>query len=79
MNTHERFAAKLGLPFPLLSDSDRKVLTAYGAVKEKSMYGRTFLGIERMTFLVDKSGVIRRIWHKVKVAGHAADVLEFVS
>ena len=78
MNTHERFAAKLGLPFPLLSDSDRKVLTAYGAVKEKSMYGRTFLGIERMTFVVDRAGIIRRIWHKVKVADHAAEVLEFV-
>jgi peroxiredoxin Q/BCP len=75
MNTHERFAAKLHLPFPLLSDSERKVMAAYGVIKEKSMYGRTFLGMERMTFLVDKAGIIRKIWQKVKVAGHAAEVL----
>ena len=78
VKSHERFAAKLGLPFPLLSDVDKKVLLAYGAMKEKSMYGKTFLGIERMTFVIDKAGVIRRIWHKVTVADHAADVLEYV-
>lgn len=47
-------------------------------MKEKSLYGRTFLGIERMTFVIDRAGIIRRIWHKVAVAGHAADVLEYV-
>ena len=50
----------------------------YGAMKEKSMYGRTFLGIERMTFVIDRQGTIRRIWRKVKVEGHAAEVLECV-
>jgi len=47
-------------------------------MKEKSLYGRTFLGIERMTFVIDRAGIIRRIWRKVTVAGHAADVLEYV-
>lgn len=78
MNTHDRFAAKLGLLFPLLSDPDKKVLLAYSAMKEKSLYGRTFLGIERMTFVIDRAGIIRRIWHKVTVASHAADVLEYM-
>ena len=53
-------------------------MLTYGAMKEKSMYGRTFLGIERMTFVIDRAGIIRRIWHKVTVAGHAADVLKYV-
>jgi peroxiredoxin Q/BCP len=55
------------------------VLVAYGAMKEKSMYGRTFLGIERMTFVIDKSGIIRKIWRKVSVPGHAARVLEYLT
>ena len=63
----------------MLTDADKKVMLAYGVMKEKSLYGRTFLGIERMTFLVDRAGIIRKIWHKVKVAGHAADVLEQIS
>lgn len=75
---HERFAAKLDLPFPLLSDTDKKVMLTYGVMKEKSMYGRTFLGIERMTFAADREGIIRKIWRKVDVSGHAAEVLEFV-
>jgi len=78
VKSHERFAAKLGLPFPLLSDPDKKVLLAYGAMKEKSLYGRTFLGIERMTFAIDRAGTIRKIWPRVSVAGHAAEVLEYV-
>lgn len=78
IKTHERFAAKLELPFPLLSDADKSVMQAYGVMKNKSMYGKTFLGIERMTFVIDREGIIRRIWPKVKVEGHAAEVLEFV-
>lgn len=69
---------KLELPFPLLSDVDKQVMLAYGVMKEKSMYGRTFLGIERMTFVIDREGTIRRVWRKVKLEGHAAEVLEYV-
>lgn len=78
VKTHERFAVKLELPFPLLSDADKAVMQAYGMMKNKSMYGKTFLGIERMTFVIDREGTIRRIWPKVKVEGHAAEVLEYV-
>ncbi len=78
VKTHERFAAKLELPFPLLSDADKAVMQAYGMMKNKSMYGKTFLGIERMTLVIDREGTIRRIWPKVKVEGHAAEVLEYV-
>jgi len=74
--SHEKFAAKHNLPFPLLADVDKKVTTQYGVFKEKSMYGKTFLGVERTTLLIDKSGVIRRIWPKVSVEGHADEVLE---
>lgn len=78
IESHEKFAAKHGLQFPLLSDSDKNVSTAYGVFKQKSLYGKTFLGIERTTFAIDKSGIIRRIWHKVKVEGHIDEVLEYV-
>ncbi len=76
--SHEKFVNKEGLNFPLLSDPDGKVCTAYGVYKEKSMYGRTYMGIERTTVVIDKRGVIRRVYPKVKVARHADEVLEFV-
>ncbi len=60
------------------SDPDKSTITAYGAWKEKSMYGKTFLGIERTTFAIDKQGIIRKVWPKVKVEGHIDEVLEFV-
>ncbi|MGC8477749.1 MAG: thioredoxin-dependent thiol peroxidase [Acetobacteraceae bacterium] len=75
MGPIEKFAAKYGLAFPLASDEKTKVAEAYGAWGEKSMYGRKYMGMLRMTFLVDKDGRIARIWPKVKVAGHAAEVL----
>lgn len=75
---HDRFKAKHGLELPLLSDESRATLEAYGVWKEKSMYGRKYMGVERTTFLIDGKGVIRAIWSKVKVAGHAAAVLEAV-
>lgn len=78
IKSHENFAQKFHLPFPLLSDADKSVYTAYGVFKEKSMYGKTFLGIERTTFVIDKEGIIRKIWPKVKVEGHIDEVLEFV-
>ena len=74
----ERFAAKYGLTFPLASDEDHAVAERYGSWVEKSMYGRKYMGIDRSTFLVDKDGVVRNIWHKVKVSGHVAEVLKAV-
>ena len=74
--SHDKFKAKFKLPFPLASDEDGKVCQAYGVWVEKSMYGRKYMGIERSTFLIDGKGVIRNIWRKVKVPGHAEEVLE---
>jgi peroxiredoxin Q/BCP len=73
--SHERFARKFGLTFPLLSDPDHQVCKAYGVYKHKSMYGRTFLGIERTTFLIDEQGRIAQIFSKVRVDGHLEEVL----
>jgi thioredoxin-dependent peroxiredoxin len=74
--SHDKFKTKFALPFPLASDTDGKVCEAYGVWVEKSMYGRKYMGIERATFLIDGKGVIRNVWRKVKVEGHAEDVLE---
>ena len=71
----EKFAAKFDLKFPLASDPEGKVVEAYGAWVEKSMYGRKYMGIDRSTFLIDGSGRIARIWRKVKVPGHAKAVM----
>ena len=71
-----RVKAKPALAVGLASDEEKAVLQAYGVWKEKSMYGRKFMGVERSTFLIDGNGVIRRIWRKVKVAGHAEEVLQ---
>jgi peroxiredoxin Q/BCP len=73
--SHNRFKAKYGLTFGLGSDVDGATVEAYGVWVEKSMYGRKYMGIERSTFLIDANGVIARIWRKVKVPGHAAEVL----
>ncbi len=73
---HDNFKAKLGLPFALASDADGDVCERYGVWKEKKLYGRTFMGIERSTFLIDPEGVVRDIWRKVRVPGHIAQVLE---
>ncbi|MBI5120090.1 MAG: thioredoxin-dependent thiol peroxidase [Rhodospirillales bacterium] len=72
---HKKFKAKYGLDFPLIVDSEATLCQAYGVWKEKTLYGKTSLGIERSTFLIDAKGVVRRIWRKVKVDGHAAEVL----
>ena len=73
---HKNFTEKYGLKVPLATDADGKLLEAFGAWVEKSMYGRKYMGIERSTFLIDKDGRIAREWRKVKVAGHAEDVLK---
>jgi len=74
--SHEKFKAKEHLPFELLSDADEKVCKAFDVIKEKTLYGRKYLGVERSTFLLDSAGVLRREWRKVKVPGHAEEVLE---
>lgn len=70
----EKFAAKYGLTFPLASDPDHVTAEAYGVWVEKSMYGRKYMGLERATFLIGGDGKLARIWRRVKVAGHAAEV-----
>ncbi len=75
---HEKFAAKYDLPFPLISDEDGSLCESFGVWVEKSMYGRKYMGIERATYLIDKAGIIRNIWRKVKVPGHADEVLKSV-
>lgn len=72
---HENFIAKQGLKTVLLSDADSDVCERYGVWVEKSMYGKTYLGIERTTVLIDGEGVIRKLWRKVKVPGHVEEVL----
>ena len=79
LGSHEKFAAKYQLAFPLLSDANGKVTEAYGVWAEKSMYGKTYMGIERSTFLIDTEGRLQREWRKVSVKGHAAEVLEAIS
>jgi peroxiredoxin Q/BCP len=75
VKSHAGFRVKQQLNFALGSDADGKVCDAFGTWIEKSLYGRKYMGIERATFLVDEKGVIRRVWHKVKVAGHVDEVL----
>jgi peroxiredoxin Q/BCP len=74
--SHARFRAKEKLEFELLSDADEALCGLFGVIKEKNMYGRKVMGIERSTFLVDADGVLVREWRKVKVDGHAKEVLE---
>lgn len=74
--SHEKFRKKHELDVALGSDEDTTVANAYGVWVEKSMYGKTFMGVERATFLIDGKGRIARIWRKVKVDGHAAEVLD---
>ena len=74
----DRFAAKYDLKIVLASDEPGDVTEAFGVWVEKSMYGRTYMGIERATFLIDGAGLVRRVWRKVKVKGHAAEVLDAV-
>ena len=76
VKSHDKFKEKFCLPFPLASDEDGSMCEAYGVWVEKSMYGKSYMGIERATFLVDKNGIIRNIWRKVKVEGHVAEVLK---
>lgn len=74
LESHRKFKAKQELNFDLASDAESKVCEAYGVWKKKNMYGRTFMGIERSTFLIDEKGIVRAEWRKVRVPGHAEEV-----
>jgi len=76
--SHERFRDKQSFPFDLLSDPDEKLCQKFDVIKEKSMYGKKYMGVERSTFLIDSAGKLRREWRKVKVKGHAQEVLDAV-
>ena len=78
LESHQKFAEKYGLPFPLLSDTDTSVSQLYGVYGEKNMYGKKYMGVNRETFLIDKDGVVRKAWHKVNPEEHANEVLETV-
>jgi thioredoxin-dependent peroxiredoxin len=75
VKSHDRFKAKYGLPFALAADEGGSVVEAYGSWVEKSMYGKTYMGIDRSTFLIDGAGTVRQVWRKVKVPGHVDEVL----
>ena len=75
MKSHDKFRSKYGLDFALASDEEKTMLQTYGVWVEKSMYGRKYMGVERTTMLIDRDGKIARIWEKVKVPGHAEEVL----
>jgi peroxiredoxin Q/BCP len=78
LKSHENFKAKMQFPFELLADTEEKACTIFGVMKMKNMYGKKVRGIERSTFVVDKSGAIAKAWRGVKVPGHAQEVLDFV-
>jgi peroxiredoxin Q/BCP len=75
---HAKFSQKYALPFTLLADTENQVCEAFGVWKEKNMYGRTYMGVERTTFVIDRKGIVRQIFPKVKVDGHSAQVLAAV-
>ena len=79
LRSHTSFAEKYGLSFPLLSDEKKEVVKRYGVWKKKSLYGKTYYGIERTTFIIDENGTIANIFSKVKVDGHLNEVLEALS
>ena len=79
IKSHENFKTKQAFPFELLSDADEKACKLFDVIKEKNMYGRKVMGIERSTFLIDGSGKLRREWRKVKVKDHVDEVLEAIT
>ncbi|MGQ0579725.1 MAG: peroxiredoxin [Betaproteobacteria bacterium] len=78
IKSHEGFKAKMSFPFDLLSDPEEKVCNLFGVIKMKNMYGKQVRGVERSTFVIDQTGVVRREWRGLKAPGHAREVLEFV-
>lgn len=78
LESHEKFKAKMQFPFELLADTEQKACKLFDVIKEKSMYGKKFIGIERSTFVIDAKGILRKEWRKVKVPGHVTEVLAAV-
>ena len=78
LESHEKFKAKQGFPFELISDPDEKLCRQFDVIQEKTLYGRKFMGVERSTFLIDGDGKLRAEWRKVKVGGHVDEVLDAV-
>ena len=78
VKSHENFCAKHAFPFPLISDGDETLCRQFDVIREKNMYGRKVMGVERSTFLIDQGGVLRREWRKVRVPGHVEEVLAAV-
>ena len=78
LSSHEKFISKYQLPFDLISDPDEQLCQLFGVMKEKSMYGKTYMGIERSTFLFNEKGLLTSEWRKVKVPGHADEVLQAI-
>ena len=78
VKSHDNFCAKFGFPYTLLSDAEGALCDVFGAIVEKSMYGKKYMGIDRCTFLFDGKGMLREVWRKVSAKGHAAKVLEAV-
>lgn len=76
LKSHDKFKDKFGFPFELIADPDEEICNLFGVMKDKNMYGKKVRGIERSTFLVDEKGVLLREWRKVKVEGHAQEVLD---
>lgn len=79
VKSHKKFSDKYELPFTLLADENKEVLEKYGVWKEKSMYGRKYMGVERTTVIIDETGVVKKIFPKVKVGGHVEEVLKVVN
>jgi peroxiredoxin Q/BCP len=79
LKSHENFKAKFTLPFELLSDTDETACNLFGVIKQKNMYGKQVRGIERSTFVFDKTGILRQEWRGLKADGHAQEVLNFVT
>ena len=78
IESHQKFADKYGLKYPLLADTDTAVSQLYGVWKEKNYAGKMYMGINRETFIIDKTGIVRKVWPKVKAAEHAQEVLETI-
>jgi len=79
LKSHEKFAKKYNLSFPLISDTDGDLCEKFGVWVQKSMYGRRYMGIERSTFLIDAKGIVRHVWRKVSVPGHAEEVKQAIA
>jgi peroxiredoxin Q/BCP len=76
LKSHDKFREKEGLPFGLLSDEDEKICRLFDVIREKTLYGRKYMGVDRSTFLIDANGILQREWRGVKVPGHVEEVLE---